>query len=65
MRFSLTSTKGRNSRRQSPMTEVHQYWTVSEKKYFPWRQMVYGLKINPTLYTHTHNALTAAAKLAE
>lgn len=27
MRFSLTSTKGRNSRRQSPMTEVHQYWT--------------------------------------
>lgn len=27
MLFSLTSAKGRNSRRQSPMTEVHPYWT--------------------------------------
>lgn len=23
----LTLTKGKNSRKQSPMTEVHQYWT--------------------------------------
>lgn len=27
MLFSLTSAKGRNSRRQSPMTEVRPYWT--------------------------------------
>lgn len=27
MLFSLTSAKGRNSRRQSPMTEARPYWT--------------------------------------